>query len=329
MNASTRATASVSNITAKAADTTNRNRIAIVIALALIAAIAPAFIYPIFLMKLMCFALFACSFNLLLGHTGLLSFGHAVFFGMGSYACAYVLKFSGLTPEFGLLAGTATGLILGAVFGALAIRREGIYFAMITLALGQLVYFLAIQNDWFTGGEDGIQGVPRGKMFGIFDLSNDMTLYVAVTVCFLLSLIFIIRVVQSPFGEVLRAVRDNGDRATSLGYHVNRYKLVTFVLSAGLAGFAGSFKGLVFQVATLSDVHWSTSGQPIIMTLIGGLGTVFGPVVGASVFLVSESYLTFLGSWVLVVQGAVFFFCVLFFRQGLVGILPEKFRRWL
>lgn len=306
-----------------------RLRLAMVALLALAVAVAPAFVYPIFLMKLMCFALFACSLNLLLGYTGLLSFGHAAFFGMGSYVSAYVLKTYGLPPELGILAGTAVGVVLGAAFGALAIRRQGIYFAMITLALGQLIYFLSIQNPWFTGGEDGIQSVPRGRLFGLVDLSNDRTLYAVVGVLFILALLFIIRVVQSPFGEVLRAVRDNADRATSLGYQVAKYKLLAFTLSAGLAGFAGAIKAIVFQVATLNDVHWSMSGQPILMTLVGGLGTIFGPVIGALVFVTSEAYLTYLGSWVLVIQGAVFFFCVLFFRQGLLGILPERLRRWL
>jgi branched-chain amino acid transport system permease protein len=307
----------------------HRLRLLMVLLLAIIVVVAPMFVYPIFLMKLMCFALFACSLNLLLGYTGLLSFGHAAFFGMGSYDSAYVLKYGGVTPEVGILGGTLVGVLLGAAFGSLAIRRQGIYFAMITLALGQLVYFLSIQNPWFTGGEDGIHGLQRGRLFGLIDLSNDMTLYAVIGALFILGLLFVIRVVQSPFGEVLRAVRDNPDRATSLGYHVSKYRLLAFTLSAGLAGLAGAMKALVFQAATLNDVHWSMSGQPILMTLVGGLGTIFGPVIGAIVFVTSEAYLTYLGSWVMVIQGAVFFFCVLFFRRGLLGTLPERLRRWL
>ncbi len=306
-----------------------RLRRAVILALIAVIAVAPLAIYPIFLMKLMCFALFACAFNLLLGYVGLLSFGHAAFFGMGSYLAAYSAKTWGLPPELAVLSGTTLAVVMGFAFGAIAIRRQGIYFAMITLALAQMTYFFSIQTPAFTGGEDGVQGAPRGKLLGLVDLNDNRALYVVVAVVFILSLLFIQRVIRSPFGQVMRAIRDNQTRAISLGYKVDTYKLLAFVLSAGLAGLAGSMKAIVFQVATLNDVHWSMSGVPVIMTLVGGLGTMFGPVVGAIVFVTMENYLTYLGSWVMVIEGFIFFVCVLFFRQGLLGIIPKRWRRWL
>jgi len=275
-------------------------------------------------MKVMCFALFACAFNLLIGYVGLLSFGHAMFFGMASYVTAFAAKRWGVTPEIAILLGTAAAAALGMVAGALAIRRQGIYFAMITLALAQMVYFFSLQAP-FTGGEDGIQAVPRGRLFGLIDLSSVSATYAFVLVIFLAGFALIYRIVHSPFGQVLKAIRENEPRAISLGYDVDRYKLLAFVLSATLAGLAGGTKALVFQLASLTDVHWSMSGEVVLMTLIGGLGTIFGPVVGAAIIITMENYLAQLGAWVSVVQGVIFVVCVLAFRRGVVGELG----RWL
>jgi branched-chain amino acid transport system permease protein len=288
-------------------------------------AIGPFVVYPVFLMKALCFALFACAFNLLIGYVGLISFGHAMFFGWASYVTAYAAKSWGWPPELAIIVGTAAAAVLGVVAGSLAIRRQGIYFAMITLALAQMLYFFALQAK-FTGGEDGIQGVPRGHLFGVLDLSNEMTMYLFILVVFLAGFLLIYRIINSPFGEVLTAIRENEQRAISLGYNVERYKLVAFVLSATLAGLAGSLNSLVFQLASLTDVHWSMSGDVVLMTLLGGLGTVFGPVVGAFLVIAMENYLAPFGQWVLVIQGAIFVVCVLLFRRGIVGELAQVLR---
>ncbi|WP_293999428.1 branched-chain amino acid ABC transporter permease [Sphaerotilus sp.] len=283
--------------------------------------VAPFVAYPTFLMKLLCFALFASAFNLLLGFAGLLSFGHAAFFGGAAYVCAWLVKEAGWPPELGLLAGTLVGAGLGAVFGWVAIRRAGIYFAMITLALAQLVFFLALQLP-FTGGEDGLQGVPRGKLFGLIDLSDNLAMYYFVFAVFFAGFALIYRTVHSPFGQVLKAIRENEPRAISLGYQVERYKLVAFVLSAAMTGLAGSMKALVFQLASLTDVHWHMSGEVVLMTLLGGLGTILGPGVGAAVIVTLENELADkVGSWVTVIMGAIFVVCVLAFRRGIVGEL--------
>ncbi len=294
--------------------------------MAAIFAVAPLIVYPVFLMKLMCFALFACAFNLLIGYVGLLSFGHAMFFGMASYASAHAAKVWGLTPELAILFGTAVATALGFVAGSLAIRRSGIYFAMITLALAQMVYFFCLQAP-FTGGEDGIQAVPRGRLFGVIDLSNVWSMYLVVLVVFLGGFLLIYRVVHSPFGQVLKAIRENESRAVSLGYDIEKHKLLAFVLSAGLAGLAGATKALVFQLASLTDVHWSMSGEVVLMTLLGGLGTVFGPVVGAAIIITMENYLAQLGAWVTVVQGAIFVACVLAFRRGVIGEIANWLKK--
>lgn len=278
----------------------------------------PFILYPVFLMKLLCFALFACAFNLLIGYVGLLSFGHAAFFGMGGYLAAHAAKVWGLTPEISILAGGVVGAVLGLLFGWLAIRRQGIYFAMITLALAQMVFFFCLQAP-FTHGEDGIQSVPRGRLFGLIDLSPDMTMYWLVAAVFLIGFLLIHRIVHSPFGQVLKAIRENEPRATSLGYRADDYKLMAFVLSAALSGVAGGTKALVFGIATLTDVHWSMSGEVVLMTLLGGLGTLFGPVVGASVIVAMQNYLAPFGAWVTVIQGAIFVVCVVAFRAGIVG----------
>ena len=280
--------------------------------------VSPFFLYPVFLMKVLCFALFACAFNLLIGYVGLLSFGHAAYFGMGAYITGYAAKGWGLPPELAIPLGGLVGAALGLPFGWLAIRRAGIYFAMITLALAQMVYFFSLQAP-FTGGEDGIQAIPRGTLFGMFDLTPDLSMYWVVAVVFLGGFLLIHRIVHSPFGQVLKAIRDNEPRATSLGYRVEDYKLMAFVLSAGLAGLAGGTKALVFNIATLTDVHWTMSGEVVLMSLVGGLGTVFGPVVGAAVIITMQNYLAEFGAWVLVIQGAIFIACVLAFRRGVVG----------
>jgi len=279
---------------------------------------APFFVYPLFLMKALCFALFACAFNLLIGYVGLLSFGHAAYLGSAGYLAAHAAKVWGWPPELALLTGTATAGLLGLAVGALAIRRQGIYFAMITLALAQMIYFFCLQAP-FTHGEDGIQAVPRGTLLGVLDLRQTMTMYFVVMAIFLGGFLLISRTIHSPFGQVLKAIRENEPRAVSLGYAADHYKLIAFVLSATLSGLAGSTKALVFQLASLTDVHWSMSGEVVLMTLLGGLGTVFGPVVGAVIVISLENYLAQLGAWVTVVQGAIFVLCVLTFRRGVVG----------
>jgi branched-chain amino acid transport system permease protein len=303
----------------------NHQRIAL-FAMVAFFALAPAVIYPLFLMKVMCFALFACAFNLLIGYGGLLSFGHAMFFGFAGYIAAHAAKVWGFNPEFAILAAVVAAAALGAATGLIAIRRQGIYFAMITLALAQMVYFFCVQAP-FTGGEDGIQAVPRGRLFGLVDLSQVFNMYVLVFAIFLGGFLLIYRVIQSPFGQVLKAIRENEPRAVSLGYDTDRYKLLAFVLSAALAGLAGGTKALVFQLASLTDVHWSMSGEVVLMTLVGGLGTVFGPVVGALVIVAMANYLAQLGAWVTVVQGIIFVICVLTFRRGIVGELGHYLKK--
>ncbi len=283
-----------------------------------ILAVGPFLLYPVFLMKLLCFALFACAFNLLIGYVGLLSFGHAAYFGMGGYRAGQAAKVWGLTPELAIIVGGAPAAGLGAIAGWVAIRRQGIYFAMITLALAQMIYFLCVQLP-FTGGEDGIQAIPRGNLLGIVPLDRDLTLYWVVAGIFLLGFLMIHRIIHSPYGMVLKSIRENEPRATSLGYRTDDYKLLAFILSAGLAGVAGATKSIVFGIATLTDVHWSMSGEVVLMTLVGGLGTVFGPVVGAAVIVTMQNYLAELGAWVTVIQGVIFVICVLAFRRGIVG----------
>ena len=306
---------------------TQRLHRSIMILIGVLLVAAPFLLYPVFVMKVLCFALFALAFNLLLGYGGLLSFGHAAYFGMASYVCAYAAKQWGLTPELAILLGTAVAAALGTLFGALAIRRQGIYFAMITLALAQMVYFFSLQTPKFTGGEDGIQAVPRGRLLGMVDLADDRTLYWLVAAIFMAGLLLIYRIIHSPFGQVCKAIRDNEPRAISLGYRVNQYKLAVFVLSASLAGLAGATKAIVFQLASLTDVHWSMSGEVVLMTLVGGLGTVFGPIVGAVVIVSMQNYLASLGAWVTVVQGVVFVVCVMMFREGILGLVAKWIKK--
>jgi len=316
----------------------------VVYALLLVALVLAPFFgaYPVFVMKLMCFALFASAFNLLLGYTGLLSFGHAAFLGGSAYVAGHAIKVWGLTPELGLIAGTLTGALLGWLFGVLAIRRQGIYFAMITLALAQMMFFVALQAK-FTGGEDGLQGVPRGKLFGIVDLSNDLTMYYVALVIVVAAFLLIVRTIHSPFGQVLKGIKENEPRALSLGYDVGRFKLLAFVISAALSGLAGSLKTLVLGFATLSDVHWTASGQVILMTLVGGLGTLSGPLVGSAVVVLLENKIGELGSFlarittidwfntlgesVTMVTGLIFVICVLAFRRGIMGEIMSLFLR--
>lgn len=281
-------------------------------------AVGPFVLYPVFLMKLLCFALFACAFNLLIGYVGLLSFGHAAYFGMGGYLAGHAAKVWGLTPELSIIVGGLAAAALGLPAGWLAIRRAGIYFAMITLALAQMIYFFCVQAP-FTGGEDGIQAIPRGRLFGVVDLSNDMAMYWMVAAIFLIGFLLIHRIIHSPYGQVLKSIRENEPRAISLGYRTEDYKLLAFVLSAMLAGVAGATKSLVFGIATLTDVHWSMSGEVVLMSLVGGLGTIFGPMVGAAVIVTMQNYLAEMGAWVTVIQGGIFVACVLVFRRGLVG----------
>ncbi|GKS90442.1 branched-chain amino acid ABC transporter permease [Acidovorax sp. SUPP2539] len=298
--------------------------------------------YPVFVMKLMCFALFASAFNLLLGYTGLLSFGHAAFLGGAAYVAGHAIKVWGLTPELGLLAGTAGGALLGLLFGWLAIRRQGIYFSMITLALAQMLFFACLQAP-FTGGEDGLQGVPRGKLFGLIDLSSDLTMYYVALVVVVLAFLLIVRTIHSPFGQVLKSIKENEPRAISLGYDTHRFKLLAFVISAALAGLAGSLKTLVLGFATLSDVHWTASGQVILMTLVGGLGTLSGPLVGSAVVVLLENkigefghlvasltgvdWFNTLGESVTMVTGLIFVVCVLAFRRGIMGEIIARLPR--
>ncbi|NOG70963.1 branched-chain amino acid ABC transporter permease [Roseicella sp. DB1501] len=282
--------------------------------------VAPFVLYPVFLMKLYCFALFACAFNLLIGYVGLLSFGHAAYFGMGGYLAGHAAKVWGLTPELSIIIGGVTAGLLGVLAGWIAIRRQGIYFAMITLALAQMVYFFCVQAP-FTGGEDGIQAIPRGNLFGVIPLDRDLSMYWVVAAVFLAGFLLVHRIIHSPYGQVLKSIRENEPRATSLGYRTDDYKLLAFILSATLAGVAGATKSIVFGIATLTDVHWSMSGEVVLMTLVGGLGTIFGPVVGAAVIVTMQNYLAEMGAWVTVIQGVIFVACVLAFRRGLIGEL--------
>lgn len=287
--------------------------------------VAPAVLYPVFLMKVLCFALFAVAFNLLIGYVGLLSFGHAMFFGFAAYISAYTVKVWGWPTEIGILAGTCVAALLGVVAGFIAIRRQGIYFAMVTLALAQMVFFFCVQAP-FTGGEDGIQAVPRRPMFGFIDIGNDLAFYYVVLAIFAVGFLIIHRAIHSPFGQVLKAIRENEQRAISLGYRVDHYKLLAFVLSATLAGLAGATKAIVFQLASLTDVTWQMSGEVVLMTLVGGMGTVFGPIVGAAFIITMQNYLSGFGEWVLVIQGAIFVITVLLFRRGIVGEIAQLFR---
>ena len=299
---------------------------AIFLALFAVALVLPYLLYPVFVMQVMCFALFACAFNLLLGFGGLLSFGHAAYFGSASYVAAYAAKVWGLTPELSILAGTAAAALFGLVFGALSIRRQGIYFAMVTLAFAQMVYFFSLQAP-FTGGEDGIQSVPRGDLFGLIPLQSSLALYYFVLAVTFGGILLIHRIVHSPFGQVLKAIRENEPRAVSLGYRVDRYKLMVFVLSAALSGLAGATKSQVFQLASLTDVHWMMSGEVVLLTLLGGMGTIFGPIAGAAVIITMQNYLATFGAWVTVIQGAIFVAGVLLFREGIVGVVQKWLKR--
>jgi branched-chain amino acid transport system permease protein len=299
----------------------------------------PHFMYPVFLMKVLCFALFACAFNLLIGYVGLLSFGHAAYFGGGAYIAAHMIKvgtvyipfvgtiaFPPVTPEIGILLGTAFAGLLGLVFGWLAIRRQGIYFAMITLALAEMFFLFCVQAP-FTHNEDGIQAIPRSPLFGLIDTTDETRLYYIVLVIFLIGFAIVYRTIHSPFGQVLKAIRENEPRAISLGYNVERYKLLAFVISCTLAGLAGATKSFVFRLASLTDVTWQMSGEVVLMTLLGGIGTIFGPIVGAGIIVSMQNYLATLGEWVLVIQGMIFVACVMLFRRGVVGEVREYFRR--
>lgn len=307
------------------------------IALIVLGLVAPFVVYPVFMMKLLCFALFAFAFDLLLGYTGLLSFGHAAFFGGASYITGHLVKNSGLTPELGVLGGTLFAGLLGYVVGSLAIRRQGIYFAMVTLALAQIVYFIALKAP-FTGGEDGLQGIPRGYLFGLIDLNHvysvggrplGLNLYYFVFAMFCLGFWIIYRTIHSPLGQVLKAIRENEPRAISLGYKVDQFKLIAFVISSAMAGLAGATKSLVFQLASLTDVSWHTSGEVVLMTLLGGVGTVLGPLVGAFTVVTLQSELSSVGSWITVIVGGIFVICVLVFRRGVVGELARLLKRSL
>lgn len=307
----------------------SQRRTLLYLALLAVGLVAPFLAYPVFLMKVLCFALFACAFNLLLGYAGLLSFGHAAFLATGGYVTGFLLSsYPALTPEMGILTGTVAAVALGAVFGVLAIRRQGIYFAMVTLALAQLMFFVFIQAP-FTGGEDGLHGVPRGALFGIISLENSLAMYYFVFAVFLIGFAIVQRTVHSPYGQVLKAIRENEPRAVSLGYNVDAYKLLAFVLSAGLAGLAGSTKTVVFQLASLTDAHWHMSGEVILMTLLGGVGTLFGPVVGAGLVVGLQHMLAQspLGNWVSPILGLIFVICVLSFRSGIVGEVQKIVRK--
>jgi len=290
--------------------------------------VAPAAVYPIFLMKALCFALFASAFNLLIGFTGLLSFGHAMFLGTAGYICGHTVKVMGFPTELGILAGVAASALVGYAVGALAIRRQGIYFAMITLAFSQMLYFLYLQAP-FTGGEDGLQSIPRKTLLGFIDLEDDMAMYYFTLAIAVFGFWVIHRTVHSPFGQVLKAIRENEVRALSLGYDVDRYKLLAFVLSAALAGLAGATKALVFKFETLSDVHWSMSGEVVLMTLLGGMSTILGPTVGALIVVTLQNYLSSLEGWVTVITGGIFVICVLTFRRGVVGELGNWLKKAL
>ncbi|MFI0471147.1 branched-chain amino acid ABC transporter permease [Halomonas sp. HMF6819] len=316
-------------IAAKRERRAGQRRALLYIALIAVGLVAPFLAYPVFLMKILCFALFVCAFNLLLGYAGLLSFGHAAFLASGGYVTGYLLaSYPGLTPELGVLAGTLAATLLGCLFGVLSIRRQGIYFAMVTLALAQLMFFVFIQAP-FTGGEDGLHGVPRGELFGLISLQSNLAMYYFVFAVFLLGFALIQRTVHSPFGQVLKAIRENEPRAVSLGYNVDAYKLLAFVLSAGLAGLAGATKTVVFQLASLTDAHWHMSGEVILMTLLGGVGTLLGPLAGASLVVSLQHLLAQspLGNWVSVILGAIFVLCVMSFRSGIVGELATLYRK--
>ena len=317
--------ADTSESTGQTSDSTRHLWVALAVMVAFLV-LAPTVVYPVFLMKVMCFALFACAFNLLIGFGGLLSFGHAMFLGTAGYAAAHASKAWGWNPEFAVLFATLCSTALGVVVGLLAIRRQGIYFAMITLALSQMVFFFYLQTP-FTGGEDGIQAVPRGHLFGMIDLADNTAMYVFVLVVFLVGFGAIWRIVHSPFGQVLKAIRENEPRALSLGYDTDLYKLVAFILSGTFAGMAGGLKSLVFQLASLTDVHWSMSGEVVLMTLVGGMGTLFGPLIGAAVIVSMENYLAQLGAWVTVVQGFIFVVCVLAFRRGIIGEIANWIKK--
>jgi branched-chain amino acid transport system permease protein len=307
---------------------TSDEMIAFVIMTVLLAIVPLTGLYPYFVMQALCFALFACAFNLLIGYGGLLSFGHAMFLGTAGYVTAHALKVWGVSPEIGIILGVVAAGALSVVTGLIAIRRQGIYFAMVTLALSQLLFFVYLQTP-FTHGEDGIQGIPQGMMFGILDLSKPVTLYYVVLVIFLLGFLVIYRAVNSPFGEVLKSIRENEQRAISLGYKTDQYKLLAFILSGTLAGLAGAVKVFVAQNASLTDVHWTMSGEVVLITLVGGLGSVFGPVVGAFVIIAMQQYLAGFGQWVTVIQGAIFVICVLTFRRGIIGEIAHFFKRSL
>lgn len=306
----------------------NNNRVVLMfVAMIVVGSVAPFLVYPTFLMKLLCFALFACAFNLLLGFSGLLSFGHAAFFGGSAYITGYLCRDLGLTPELGVVAGGVFSGLLGGLFGWIAIRRAGIYFAMITLGLAQLVFFLAMQMK-FTGGEDGMQGIPRGMLLGVVDLSDNIAMYFFVFAVFMAGFALVYRTIHSPFGQILKAIRENEPRAISLGYDVAKFKLIAFIISASLAGMAGATKTLVFQLASLSDVHWHASGEVVLMTLLGGLGTILGPIVGAATIVTLQTQLPdSVGSWVTVIMGTIFVICVLSFRRGIVGELQALIKR--
>lgn len=298
-----------------------------ILLLVVVALAAPFLLYPVFVMKALCFALFALSLNLLLGYAGLLSFGHAALLGSGAYLTGHAAKAWGLPPELSLIVGLSSGALMGLFFGLMTSRRAGIYFAMITFALAQMVYFLALQLP-FTGGEDGLQAVPRGRLFGLLDLSDNLVMYYLVLAIFLAGLAFVHRVVTSPFGQVLRAVKDNENRAISLGYKPHHYKIIVFTIAGALAGLAGGMKTLVFGIASLTDVYWHTNGEVVLMTILGGVGTLFGPVVGAFVVVLIQNYFAETGAWVTMIQGLVFVVVVLCFRRGIVGELAPLLRRW-
>jgi branched-chain amino acid transport system permease protein len=302
--------------------------IAFAVLVAIVAA-APFIFYPIVVMEVMCFALFAMGANLLMGEIGLLSLGQAAYFGVGGYVAGYFAQTYGLTPEICIISGGLAGAALGAFFGWLAIRRQTIYFALITLALAQIVYFISVQATGITGGENGIQGIPRGALFGVLSLNNDLAMYVLVAVIFIAGFLLTHRIVHSPFGQVVKAIRANEPRAISLGYKADQYKWIIFILAASLAGVAGATKALVFGIETLTDVGGSTSGQVVLMVILGGIGTIFGPIVGALIVVALEFYLAPLGAWVVVIQGAIFMLCVLVFRRGVIGELAYRLKTQL
>jgi branched-chain amino acid transport system permease protein len=287
---------------------------------------APFVVYPITVMQVMCFALFAMGANLLMGSVGLLSLGQAAYFGLGGYVCGYFVQTFGLTPEVGILAGGLAGTLLGVVFGWLVIRRQTIYFAMITLALAQIIYFISVQEIDYTGGENGIEGIPRSALFGQFSLNNDLAMYAVVAVIFLAGFLFVHRVMHSPFGQIVKAIRENEPRAISLGYNVDHYKWIVFIIAAGLSGIAGATKAMVMGLETLTDVGVTASGLVVLMVLLGGIGTIYGPIIGAAIVVVLQYYLSPFGAWVTVIQGGIFMVCVLVFRRGVIGELAYRLK---